>query len=166
MKNGPTSSFAMFRSRFFLPEILRAPAGGQERRERRAARADKDASNLRSLLPQQAAARVVIRTLMEEQSDVLRQLLAQTVAITAPAADAWNGIIAAERGGEKLARDRQSQVKEYMAKAVEEIGAQITQGASMHQLAEAYGVKERRQTQGLPPFKSRAPAAVLVSIPH
>ena len=72
------------------------------------------------------------------------ELLFQSAAITAPAANAWNGLLAAERGGEKLARERQSQVKEFM---VEEVAAQLSQSASMHQLAEACGVKERHQVQ-------------------
>lgn len=43
-----------------------------------------------------------------------------------------------------MARERQSQVKEFM---VEEVAAQLSQSASMHQLAEACGVKERHQVQ-------------------
>lgn len=42
-----------------------------------------------------------------------------------------------------MARERQSQVKEFMV----EVAAQLSQGASMHQLAEACGVKERHQVQ-------------------
>ena len=79
------------------PEILPAPAGEQERRERRGAHTERDSGNLRSLPPQQAAIRVVIRTPMEEKSDVLQQLMAQPLAIAAPTADAWNGLIAARR---------------------------------------------------------------------
>lgn len=88
--------------------------------------------------------------------------MAQPVTIAAPAADAWNGLIAAERGGEKLAREKQKQVKEFVTKAVDEVGKQVSQGASMHQLAELYGVWERHQTQALPPFKGRSGSAVLV----
>lgn len=61
-----------------------------------------------------------------------------------------------------MARERQNQVKDYVSKAVEEISKQLAGGASLHQLAEQYGVRERHQTQALPPFKGRATSAVLI----
>ena len=61
-----------------------------------------------------------------------------------------------DRGGEKLAREKQNQVKEFVAKAVDEVSKQLNQGASLHHLAEYYGVREGHQIQALPPFKGRA----------
>ena len=144
------------------PEVLLAPSGHQDRRDRRSQRMVRDAENLRSLPLPQAAMRIIVRTMMDEKSDILRSLMLQPSAVTVPAIDAWAGLVAAERNGERAAKEKVSQLKEIMAKSVEEYKGMIASGSSFHQIAESVGVKERSQSQNLPPFKTRVADAALV----
>lgn len=106
--------------------------------------------------------RIIVRTMMDEKSDILRSLMLQPPAVTVPAIDAWAGLVAAERNGERAAKEKVSQLKEIMAKSVEEYKGMIASGSSIHQIAESVGIKERSQSQNLPPFKTRVPHAALV----
>ena len=52
----------------------------------------------------------------------------EPLVINAPAVDAWLGRLAAERGGEHLARDRANLAKEFIGRAVRDVYTKLVMG--------------------------------------